>query len=224
MRLAGGRWTEDSDAHRLVPPGPQEVPSRGATIDCVDPCLFCDTADRAVMSGDPPPDFGEFVAGSLPALMRLGHMLTGSLEAGEDLVQSALVSTLAAWPRLRPGDPFGYVRRVMINENISSWRRWGSRVRYVDPPERPSTDDTARADVRMTMRAALAGLAPRQRTTLVLRYYYGLNEQEIAREMGCSPGTVKSQAARGLASLRQQLVDAADTDPPTTVQSTRSLS
>src|SRR4051812_42612223 len=155
-----------------------------------------------------PEDFAEFVAGSLPTLMRLGHMLTGSLDAGEDLVQSALVSTLAVWPRIRSdGDPFGYVRRSMINGNISVWRRWGSRVRYGDLPEAVTDDESAQATDRLAVREALAELPARQRTVLVLRYYCDLSEREIADEMGCRPGTVKSQAARGLAALRVRLAE-----------------
>lgn len=160
------------------------------------------------MSGRPPEEFADFVVGSLPSLLRLGHMLTGSRDAGEDLVQSALVSTLAAWPRIKTdGDPFGYVRRAMINGNISVWRRWESRVRYADPPEQPSRDESSVAAERLTVRQALAALPARQRTVLVLRYYCDLTEREIAAEMGCRPGTVKSQAARGLATLRAQLAD-----------------
>jgi len=160
------------------------------------------------MSGRPPEEFAEFVASALPSLLRLGHMLTGSPDAGEDLVQSALVSTLAAWPRIdAEGDPFGYVRRAMINGNISVWRRWGSRVRYTDPPERPTADDISQTPDRMLVRQALASLPVRQRTVLVLRYYCDLSEREIAEEMGCQPGTVKSQAARGLAALRARLAE-----------------
>ena len=164
------------------------------------------------MAVQPADDFGDFVAGSLPGLLRLGHMLAGSAEAGEDLVQSALVATLSAWPRLRTDDPFGYVRRVMINENISGWRRWHSRVRYVDPPDSPAADETGTAVIRLAVREALSHLPARQRTVLVLRYYCQLSEQEIAREMGCRPGTVKSQAARGLATLRAQLAEADGAD------------
>lgn len=160
------------------------------------------------MSGQAPEGFAEFVGGSLPALMRLGHMLTGSVDAGEDLVQSALVSTLAAWPRIKSdGDPFRYVRRAMINANISSWRRWGSRVRSTDVLDRPAEDEIRPATDRVVVRQALAALPVRQRTVLVLRYFCDLSEREIAAEMGCRPGTVKSQAARGLAALRARLAD-----------------
>jgi RNA polymerase sigma-70 factor (sigma-E family) len=150
-------------------------------------------------------EFADFASAALPTLMRLGHMLTGSADAGADLVQTALVSTLAAWPRVQREDPFGYVRRAMVNANVSIWRRWGARVRYVDPPDRQTDDEPGKVADVVTMRSALAALPPRQRTVLVLRYYCDLSEEEIAQEMGVRPGTVKSQAARGLATLRRSL-------------------
>jgi RNA polymerase sigma factor (sigma-70 family) len=71
-------------------------------------------------------------------------------------------------------------------------------------------DETAEFDERDAMWAALAELAPRQRAVLVLRYYEGLSEAEIADTLGCAPGTVKSQAAKALARLRQHLTDHED--------------
>lgn len=179
---------------------------------------MCHVQAGVGVMGRAPEEFAEFVSASLPALVRLGHMLTGSLDAGEDLVQSALVSTLAAWPRVHTdGDPFGYVRRVMINANVSGWRRWGSRVRYIEPPERTGRDEPAAAADRIAVREALAALPVRQRTVLVLRYYCDLSEHEIAAEMGCRPGTVKSQAARGLAALKTRLGEPELTRPATSV-------
>lgn len=152
------------------------------------------------------PAFSEFVAASLPALLRFGHMLTGSRDAGEDLVQTALVSTLAAWSRVeRQDDPFAYVRRAMVNSNTSLWRRWGSRVVYDEAPEQVGDDPTQGLASRVTVRGALAALPARQRTVLVLRYYCDLSEMDIADLMGTSPGTVKSQAARALSTLRQEI-------------------
>ena len=152
-------------------------------------------------------DFAEFVTASLPALRRLGHMISGSSAAGDDLVQSALASTLSAWPRVRRHeDPFGYVRRTMINENVSTWRRWGARAQFGRVPDQVR-DDTANIADRLAVVQALAALPPRQRTVLVLRYYCEMTELEIAAEMNCRPGTVKSQAARGLAALRRVLTE-----------------
>jgi RNA polymerase sigma factor (sigma-70 family) len=94
----------------------------------------------------------------------------------------------------------------MVNTHITRWRRWDARVRLGMPPDR-SADDPAlsRSDDWDRLRRALAQLPPRQRTVLVLRYYEDLPDARIAQLMGCAPGTVRSQAARGLAALRPLL-------------------
>src|SRR5262249_61241710 len=70
--------------------------------------------------------FDAFVRARLPDLLRFGRALTGSQEAAADLVQDALERTLLAWGRLENrGEPEGYVRRIMVNRNISIWRKWG---------------------------------------------------------------------------------------------------
>ena len=148
--------------------------------------------------------FDAFVRARHTALLRYGTVLTGDPHAAADLVQDALERTGAAWSRVQQqGDPEGYVRRVMANRNISTWRKL-RRERLVDsPPERgyevPYSDDV--------MWEALRLLPKRQRTVLVLRYYEDQSEQEIARVLGIAPGTVKSQASKGIASLRAALGD-----------------
>ena len=99
-----------------------------------------------------------------------------------------------------------YVRRVMVNTHISRWRTWQARVRLVAPPD-TSVDDPGlrRSDEWDLLRRALVKLPVRQRTVLVLRYYEDLPDASIAELMGCAPGTVRSQAARGLAALRPLL-------------------
>jgi RNA polymerase sigma-70 factor (sigma-E family) len=164
-------------------------------------------------------EFGLFVARELPALLRLGHFVTGSADAGGDLVQTALVSTLSAWPEVKQDDPFGYVRRSMINANVSAWRRWGSRVDYRHPPEGDASDPTANVADRLDLRRALATLPIRQRAVLVLRYFCDMSERDIAQRMGIRPGTVKSQAAKGLAALRRQLASPAPFPVPTSAES-----
>jgi DNA-directed RNA polymerase specialized sigma24 family protein len=77
---------------------------------------------------DPFEGFREFVHARGPALSRTAYLLTGDRSAGEDLVQSALVKTAARWRQVvAGGNPEGYVRRVMANEHISLWRRFGRR-------------------------------------------------------------------------------------------------
>jgi RNA polymerase sigma-70 factor (sigma-E family) len=143
---------------------------------------------------------------ALPSLLRFGYVLTGDLHRGEELVQSALVTTYRRWKHLRLEEPHAYVRRAMINAHTSLWRR---HRRETPMPE--SFDLTARGagpehydEVDLVLRA-LRVLPPRQRAVMVLRYYDDLSEAEIARALGCSPGTVKSQASRALKTLRREL-------------------
>jgi RNA polymerase sigma-70 factor (sigma-E family) len=151
--------------------------------------------------------FEEFVQGSSARLFRTALLLTGhDRAAAEDLLQLALERAYRRWGRIcRSGDPERYVRRILANASKDRWRRAARR------PERPlhEGDDHqaagdhagAVADRDYLMRA-LAGLPPRQRTVLVLRYFTDLSAAEIAGELGCSVGTVKSQLSRGLARLR----------------------
>ncbi len=146
--------------------------------------------------------FDAFVRARHPALLRYGTALTGDPHHAADLVQDALERTGLAWDRVQQqGDPEGYVRRVMANRNISTWRRL-RRERLVDEPPETAYDDQPSEDV---MWAVLARLPRRQRTVLVLRYYEDLSEAEIARVLGIAPGTVKSQASKGIAALRASL-------------------
>jgi RNA polymerase sigma-70 factor (sigma-E family) len=154
-------------------------------------------------------DFREWAAARLPALLRYAHVLTGNPHRAEDIVQTALAHTLAAWPRVRRKDnPENYVRRAILRLVINSGRL--SRREHITgrPPEMTAPDRIAGADERMVMWAALATLPPRQRSVVVLRYYEDLTEAQIAEILGCSRGTVKSQASKALAKLRAHFQDA----------------
>jgi len=143
--------------------------------------------------------FDAFVRARHAALLRYGLVLTGDPHSAADLVQDALERTGLAWAGVQQrGDPEGYVRRVMANRNISQWRR-RRRERLVDEPPDRGYHDRPADDV---MWDVLATLPRRQRTVLVLRYYEDLSEAEIARVLGIAPGTVKSQASKGIAALR----------------------
>lgn len=145
-------------------------------------------------------DFEQFVAARSVALLRTAYLLTGHHQDAEDLVQAALVKAVPAWPRIT-GDPEPYVRKIMVRENISRWRRRRWREVYVDRvPERSAAD--ADPSGRLELAAALAQLAPRQRAVVVLRFYEDLTERETAELLGVSIGTVKSQARDALARLR----------------------
>jgi RNA polymerase sigma-70 factor (sigma-E family) len=159
---------------------------------------------------DEPTGFRDFVAGRSPALLRTAWMLTGDAQLAEDLLQTALARTWPHWSRIEGGHPEAYVRRVMVRTYGSWWRRaWRGETPVAELPEptaRPA--DAYRAvDDRATLTAALARLPRRQRQVVVLRYYDDLSERDVAAMLGCSVGTVKSQAAKGLAKLRTALAD-----------------
>jgi RNA polymerase sigma-70 factor (sigma-E family) len=156
--------------------------------------------------GAPRDSFAAFMGAALPGLLRFGYVLTGDAHRGEELVQSALVTTYRRWKHLRHEEPHAYVRRAMINAHTSLWRR---HRRETQLPE--DFDLTAAGagpahydEVDLVLRA-LRILPPRQRAVMVLRYYDDLSEAEIAHALGCSPGTVKSQASRALKTLRREL-------------------
>ena len=139
----------------------------------------------------------------MPAVLRWAHLLTGDRGRAEDLVQHAFAATYRHWRRIEPGGAEAYVRRAVLNAHLSWWRRgWRSEETVPELPERPGPDLTGGVDERDAVWTALAALPPRQRAVLVLRYYEDLPEAEIARVLDIAPGTVKSQAARGLARLR----------------------
>jgi RNA polymerase sigma-70 factor (sigma-E family) len=142
----------------------------------------------------------------LHALVRFGVALTGNRERAEDLVQTALERTLRGWHRIRdPERAEAYVRRAMVNLHINAGRRRGRELQFgddfdvlevADPHPAPDLAD------RDALTRALASLPPGQRAVLVLRYYEDQSVAEIAEMLGCSPGTVKSQASRAIAKLR----------------------
>lgn len=150
-----------------------------------------------------PEGFAEFVAARQAALLRTAYLLTGHAQDAEDLVQTTLVKVVPQWRRICD-DPEAYVRRAMVNENVSRWRRRRWREQSTDALPEQLVHEPDRAEL-IAVRDALRTLAPRQRAVLVLRYYVGLSEAEIASTLGIARGTVKSQARDGLTRLRQAL-------------------
>ncbi|MEU3731592.1 SigE family RNA polymerase sigma factor [Streptomyces sp. NPDC033538] len=148
--------------------------------------------------------FRDYVDARWSTLLRLANLLTGGdRHEAEDLVQIALMKALGRWRHIE--DPDGYVRKVMYRQQISRWRlrRPHREVTFAAPPEDHGVaDGTSDADLRITVRQALARLTPRQRTMLVLRYFEDLSETEVASALGCSVGTVRSTTHRSLARLR----------------------
>ncbi len=166
------------------------------------------------MGGDAAADFEEFVAGRATALLRYAHVLTGDAYRAEDLVQSALASCYRRWSRVRPGEAERYVRKAILNAHLSWWRRPARRreATTADVSALASASvavasaDTA-LDDRDEVWRALATLPPRQRAVLVLRYYEDLTEEETAYQLDVTVGTVKSQHAKALRSLRECLAE-----------------
>lgn len=159
------------------------------------------------------PTFENFVAQRLPALFRYAMVLTQNRHDAEDLVQEALTRTGLRWAAVRRKDsPEGYVRTAMIRIMANRWRRPRREVSVAAPPE-PAAEDLGleRLLDDAGVRSRVAELPPRTRAVLVLRYVEERSDEEIARLLGCSRGSVKSQASRGLARLREA-ADRAEVD------------
>jgi len=144
-----------------------------------------------------------------PALFRLAVMLTGSRADAEDLLQSCLERAGRHGDRIASmAAPAAYLRRVLVNEHLSRGRRLMRRVREVSAESAPEPSTPASIDAidhRDEAWRWLATLPRQQRAVLVLRFYEDLPDDEIAGILGCSRVTVRSNASRGLASLRARL-------------------
>jgi RNA polymerase sigma-70 factor (sigma-E family) len=140
--------------------------------------------------------------------LRVAVLLAGDWHAAEDLVQASLAKLYRAWPRLDTAvDPDAYLRRIMVNTHRSWWRaRWRHETPAADLPESvPAEDFADRLALGALVRQALGRLPRQQRIVLVLRYCEDLPEAEVAAVLGCSTGTVKTHAHRGLRTLRELL-------------------
>ncbi|MEX5636202.1 SigE family RNA polymerase sigma factor [Parafrankia sp. FMc2] len=151
-------------------------------------------------------DFQTYFTERLPGLLRLAYLLTADAAAAEDLAQTALARTFVAWRRVRASDsPDAYVRRILINAHRRQFRtrRIAETLVPVVPDQAPGGGgELAAVEDRAGLAAALAVLPRRQRAVVVLRYCEDLPEARVAEILGCSVGTVKTHASRGLARLR----------------------
>jgi len=155
-----------------------------------------------------PEGFHDFVVGRSGSLLRFAWVLTGDWHAAEDLVQLALVKTWPRWSSIRcQDDPELYVRRVIVNARASWSRRRSSTEVPAAAPERATDADAyAAVDVQECLRRALLRLPPRQRAVVALRFLDDLTEGQVATILGCSVGTVKSQAAKAIVKMREDSV------------------
>lgn len=147
--------------------------------------------------------FDHFARARTAGLLRFAYLLCGDRDRAADLVQDALERAAMAWPRIiNRDDPEAYVRRIIVNRNVSIWRRTRRERLVADTPEVPYESPDPH-DARLW--DELGKLPARQRAVLVLRFYEDLGVDETAAVLGCSSGTVKSTTSRGLARLREQL-------------------
>ncbi|MEU0373140.1 SigE family RNA polymerase sigma factor [Streptomyces sp. NPDC006283] len=154
-------------------------------------------------------EFTAYVQERRASLFATAYHLTGDRYEAEDLLQSALFSTYRAWDRISDKAAVGgYLRRTMTNLHISAWRRRKlNEYPTEELPETPGDTDAMRGtELRAVLWQALARLPELQRTMLVLRYYEGRTDPEIAEILDISVGTVKSSIWRSLRRLREDEV------------------
>lgn len=150
-------------------------------------------------------EFVEFVQRCSVPLRRTAFLMCGDWHRAEDLVQTTLAKLFRAWSRVRGMDQReAYARRVLMRTVIDESRRFWRREQSSDAlPDRAGVGvDT---DLSVDLRRALASLPVRQRATLVLRHWEDLPVHEVARLLRCTEGTVKSQCAKALTTLRTMI-------------------
>ena len=152
-------------------------------------------------------EFAEFVIARSPQLYRSAYLLTTSPHAAEDLVQTALAKSYAAWWRVRAADdPVAYVHGVLVKSFLSERRRKSSReLPIAEPPDRAVTD--ADPTERAALLSALAALAPVDRAVVVLRFWEDRSVAETALHLHLTEAAVKNRSHRALRSLRGLLAE-----------------
>jgi RNA polymerase sigma-70 factor (sigma-E family) len=153
-------------------------------------------------------EFGEFLDSRAVVMRRTAYLLCGGdWHRAEDLVQTTLTKIYVAWPRIRrDGSVDAYSRKIMVRSAIDESRR-AYRRRESVVEELPESLSSAPVGVEdsVDVRRALAQLPAGQRAVVVLRYWEDLSVTETAQTLGKSEGTIKSQASKGLATLRRLL-------------------
>ena len=151
-------------------------------------------------------EFSAFVRSHSTALLRSAYLLTADRASAEDLVQDTFLRLFPRWSLVVAADvPLAYVRRSMMNNFLNSRRRARHEVLLAELPERGYDPDLAGPlSDRELVRGLLADLPPKQRAVLVLRFYDDLSDAQIAAELGCRQGTVRSIVSRSLGVLRAE--------------------
>ena len=152
-------------------------------------------------------EFAAYMQARQASLLRTAYLLTGDRHTAEDLVQTALAKLYLSWDKVQQRDSIdGYVRRILVNENNSLWRRGWKKREYAsdDLPDAGHVTEEYDEGRRAAVWAVVQTLPRKARAVVVLRYYEQLSEAETAETLGISVGTVKSQASRALATLRER--------------------
>jgi RNA polymerase sigma-70 factor (sigma-E family) len=159
--------------------------------------------------------YAALVTARAPALLRLAVMLTGDRTEAEDLLQATLVRAQRHADRIAAmAAPAAYLRKALLHEHLSGVRRLSRRVRTTPlDGQDVAVDPTPTVDLRDATWRLLATLPRKQRAVLVLRFYEDLPDREIAQTLGCSEPTVRSNAARALATLRTRLSETEEASP-----------
>ncbi len=155
-------------------------------------------------------NFDEWFGARLPALVRFTTVLCGGPDPAEEVLQDVAVKAHKRWDSLRDLEyPEAYLRRMIVNEHLSWRRKWSRLIPYAELADRTAPESGF--DDRHAERSALVDelnkLPRRQKAVLVLRYFEGLPDEQIAEILGCARATVRTHAARGLAAMRVELTE-----------------
>ncbi|PZS34058.1 MAG: SigE family RNA polymerase sigma factor [Pseudonocardiales bacterium] len=159
-------------------------------------------------------EFEEYARQRLPDLVRFTTAVCADRALAEDVVQEVLLRVHSRWSEIQELDaPEMYIRRSLVNEYLSWRRKWARLVPHAVVPRRDaaSPDHATELADRSMLVTELAALPPRQRAVLVMRFYGGLADNQIADVLGCRTATVRGYAARALTTLRIELTEQSDT-------------
>jgi RNA polymerase sigma-70 factor (sigma-E family) len=149
--------------------------------------------------------FEEYVAARLPALLRQATVLAGDPHVAEDVVQDVLIKAQPKWARICELDaPDAYLRKMIVNELLSARRRVAAALRRERAQwPAPAQNDVDVIVLREAILQVIRTLPVRQRLVIALRFYEDMSDADIAALLDCTEGTVRSQASRALAKLRE---------------------
>jgi RNA polymerase sigma-70 factor (ECF subfamily) len=160
---------------------------------------------------DPQADFDAFYAATARRLVAVVYALTGNLADAEDAVHEAYARAWAKWPAVvAGGDPAAWVRVVAQRLAVSAWRKARNRLRAHRRHGVPDAAPELGPD-HVALVAALQKLPKDQRRALVLFHLYDLPAETVARELGCTPGALRTRLTRARKAVAEHL---ADTAPP----------